>query len=158
MIRHPSSFARGHTFNHITGDCDTWDVKLFSSKVSQKLFGLAAVLQAHVVVCCPLLNVIHGIMELVQFWLCVLNTSYRVTPSMNFTSSTSVCRSSIMFRKFSADNVPRGTPLAISVQSDVVSASLTLCVLLVKNAFCQSTHIRGYPGTPFVLSLSRGVV
>ena len=59
------SLRAGHTFNHITIDGDRWDVKLFSSIVNQKFFRFAGV-QAHVVVCCQLLNVIHGVLELVS--------------------------------------------------------------------------------------------
>ena len=104
-----------------------------------------------------LLSVAHSWMSSTAFWslfwLCVLHTSYRVTSSTNFTWSTSVCRSSIMFRQLSGpDNVPWGTPPATSVQSDLAFASFTLWVLLVKKAFYHSTHISG---TPFVLSLSR---
>ncbi len=40
------------------------DVQHISSKVDQQFFGFAGV-QAHVIVCCPLLNVIHIILELV---------------------------------------------------------------------------------------------
>ena len=72
IIRTPSSFAQGTRSTtsplmviHITIDGDRWDVKLFSSIVNQKFFSFAGV-QAHVVVCCLLLNVIHGILELVS--------------------------------------------------------------------------------------------
>ena len=62
MMWHPSSFAQDTRSITSLSDCDTWDVKLLSSNVNQKFFGFAGV-QAHVVVCCPLLNVIHSILK-----------------------------------------------------------------------------------------------
>ena len=50
-------------FNHVTIGSDMRDVQRLSSKVDQQLFGFAGV-QAHVIVGCPLLNVIHNISEL----------------------------------------------------------------------------------------------
>ena len=55
MMMNEVALHRTH-FNHITIDCETWDVKLFSSIVNQKFFRSAGV-QAHVVVSCPHLNV-----------------------------------------------------------------------------------------------------
>ena len=54
----------GHAFNDVTIDSNTRDVQLLSSKVNHMLFGFVCVL-ADVVICRPLLNLIHILVELV---------------------------------------------------------------------------------------------
>ena len=104
------------------------------------------------------ISVVHCWMSSAAFWSllcsCRLHISYKLTSSTYFTSSTSAYRSYIMLRKLSVpDRVQWGTPPLTPVQTDVVSANLTICVLHVKNIFCHSTYIWASPFSRRILWL-----